>query len=54
MAVKGRQQEFFFIVKVLVATWHSEISNYVLNPQGLPPLTNAKWAPKTQRHYNKH
>jgi hypothetical protein len=33
MAVKGRHQEFFFIVKVLVITWCSEISDCVLSPQ---------------------
>jgi hypothetical protein len=52
--VKGKQQEKKFIVKVLVAMWPSEISDCILSPQGLPPLTNAKWAPKMQRHYNKH
>jgi hypothetical protein len=30
--VKGRQQEKLYIVKVLVAMWHSEISDYILNP----------------------
>ncbi len=29
--MKGRQQEKIYIVKVLVATWRFEISDYVLN-----------------------
>jgi hypothetical protein len=32
-AVKGKQQEKTFIVKVLVITWHCGISDCVLSPQ---------------------
>jgi hypothetical protein len=30
--MKGRQQEKIYIVKVFVATWRFEISDYVLSP----------------------
>jgi hypothetical protein len=30
---EGNKNNFFIIVKLLAATWHSEISDYVLNLQ---------------------